>query len=240
MLMRNNASDYLPFGILTLIILLLSGCSGAQKLTHPVSLPAKVTLQSGDELEIKFFKTPELNEVQVIRPDGKIVLQLIGEVEVRDLSPEELQDNLTNRYKSQLKNPEISVIVRRFYSRRVYVGGEVRNPGFVEMPGQLTLLEAIMNQGGFVSGSATTSKIMVIRQRKEEQQRFIIDVSKTFKSQKSTPFYLQPFDIVYVPQSGISKLNQWVDQHINRVVPQFGLMYNRPVGNGSVGVGSRY
>jgi polysaccharide biosynthesis/export protein len=240
MFIRKDALTHLPLGFLVAVLLLFSGCSGAHKLTSPVSQPSKVTLQPGDELDIKFFKTPELNETQVVRPDGRIVLQLIGEVDVRDLSPEELQDRLVKLYENQLKNPEISVIVRRFYSRRVYVGGEVRNPGFVEMPGQLTLLEAIMNQGGFVADSATTSKIMVIRQRKGEQQRFIIDVSQAFKNQQSTPFYLQPFDIVYVPQSGISRLNQWVDQHINRVVPQFGLVYTRPVGSGNVGINGRY
>lgn len=237
---RKNPSACLPLVLLSAAILLLSGCSGARKIAAPVSPPSKVTLQSGDELDIKFLKTPELNESQIVRPDGKIVLQLIGEVDVRDLSPDELQARLVELYAKELKSPQISVIVRNFYSRRVYVGGEVRNPGFVEMPGQMTILEAIMNQGGFVSGSATSSKVMVIRQRKDDQQRFIVDVSKTFQDKKSSPFYLQPFDVVFVPQSGISKLNQWVDQHINRVVPQFGLIYSRPVGNGNVGIGNRY
>lgn len=225
-------------GFLVGVAFSLGGCSGASKLTPRASVPGKVTLASGDMLDIKFFKTPELNETQVVRPDGKIVLQLIGEVDVRGMSPEELQNHLIQQYENQLKNPEISVIVRTFYSRRVYVGGEVRTPGFVEMPGQLTILEAIMATGGFIAESSTISKVMVIRQDDGQQRRYTVDVSKAFENAESMPFYLEPFDVVYVPQSGIAKVNQWVEQHINNVVPQFGLVFTRPVGEGNLGIGS--
>ncbi len=222
------------------IVLGLSGCSGASRTRPQASRPGKVTLDSGDQLEIRFFTTPELNETQVVRPDGNINLQLVGEVEARGLTPMELQDRLVSLYRRHLKNPEISVAVRMFYSRRVYVGGEVRAPGFVEMPGQMTLLEAVMSVGGYNTQSANSSNVMVIRQRSGTQERFRIDLSKCLKGKEFEPFYLEPYDIVFVPQSGITKVNQWVEQHINRVVPQFGLMYTRPMGEGNLGVGNRY
>jgi protein involved in polysaccharide export with SLBB domain len=202
------------------------------------STPGKVTLDSGDQLEIRFFKTPELNETQTVRPDGKINLQLIGETNVRGLTPEEFQDSLVKQYGVHLKNPEISVAVRSFYSRRVYVGGEVRAPGFVEMPGPMTLLEAVLAVGGYNLQNANPGKVMVIRQKSGVQERFRVDISKAFSGKDFQVFYLEPYDIVYVPQSGITKVNQWVDQHINRIIPQFGLMYTKPVGDGSIGLGS--
>lgn len=215
-----------------------AGCSGSSKLRPQYSQPGKVTLDSGDQLEIRFFSTPELNETQVVRPDGKINLQLIGEVEARGLTPSEFQDRLVTLYRRHLKNPEISVAVRTFYSRRVYVGGEVRTPGFVEMPGQMTLLEAVMTVGGYNIQSANPGDVLIIRHRQGVQERFRVDISKCLKGKNFDPFYLEPYDIVFVPQSGITKVNQWVDLHINRVIPQFGLMYTKPIGDGSLGLGS--
>ncbi|MHB9027656.1 MAG: polysaccharide biosynthesis/export family protein [Candidatus Latescibacterota bacterium] len=214
------------------------GCSGASKMRPMSSTPGKVTLDSGDQLEIRFFKTPELNETQTVRPDGKLNLQLIGEVTVRGLTPEEFQDSLVSQYSTHLKNPGISVAIRSFYSRRVYVGGEVRAPGFVEMPGQMTLLEAVLSVGGYNLQNANPGEVMVIRQKSGVQERFKVDISKALKGKDFQVFYLEPYDIVYVPQSGITKVNQWVDQHINRIIPQFGLMYTKPVGDGSLGIGS--
>ncbi len=214
------------------------GCSRAGKMRSVSSAPGKVTLDAGDQLDIRFFRTPELNENQVVRPDGKINLQLAGEVNVRGLSPQELQDHLVSVYSEHLKNPDISVVVRSFYSRRVYVGGEVGAPGFVEMPGPMTLIEAVMSVGGYNGQTANPNQVMVIRQRNGEQQRFRVNISKALSGKEFDPFYLEPYDIVFVPQSGITKANQWVDQHINRIVPQFGLMYTRPMGEGNLGFGS--
>ena len=103
--------------------------------------PSPVTLAPGDVIEIKFFYTPELNEIQTVRPDGKLALQLVGEVEVQGKTPAELREELLRLYASQLKDPEIAVMSRLLQNRRVFVGGQVNAPGVIPMPGELTLLE---------------------------------------------------------------------------------------------------
>ena len=92
-------------------------------------LPARVTVQPGDILEFKFFYVPELNDIQTVRPDGKVVMQLVGEVDAQGLTPSELTATIKKQYAGVLKKPEVAVITRELASRRVYVGGEVVSPG---------------------------------------------------------------------------------------------------------------
>ena len=106
-------------------------------------------LQRGDEIEIKFFYNPSLNERLIIRPDGKISLQLIDELLVAELTPAQLDKILTRRYATELKQPELTIIVRSFVGQRVYVGGEVTTPQLVPLTGKMTALESIFRAGGF-------------------------------------------------------------------------------------------
>lgn len=78
-------------------------------------------LQPNDEIEVKFPYTPQFNEVQKLRPDGRIALQLVGTVEAQGLSPEELQAQLKQRYARVLRNPELTVIVRSVTTQNVRI-----------------------------------------------------------------------------------------------------------------------
>jgi protein involved in polysaccharide export with SLBB domain len=198
----------------------------------------RVALMPGDVVEVKFFYTPDLNELQTVRPDGKITLQLIGEVESEGKSPAELRDELMELYTPHLKTPEIAVMIRSFYDRRVYVGGQVMVPGIVEMPGTMTLLEAIMQAGGFDIRQAEIRNVIVIRHINGQRYGQSIDMKSTLTGNKVRPFYLEPKDIVYVPQSTIAKVDQWVDQHINKIIPDTGFTFRRTMGNTTIGIGS--
>src|SRR4030042_306695 len=132
------------------------GCQTIQPSKTPMEMASetivtpepKLILGSGDTLDIKFFNNPELNENQAIRPDGKISLQLIGEVMANGKSPEELKEHLVKLYTPQLRKPDVTVIVRTLANRRVYVGGHVKTPGLLELRPQMTALEAIIQAGG--------------------------------------------------------------------------------------------
>ncbi len=78
-------------------------------------------LQPGDEIEVKFAYAPQLNEVQKLRPDGRISLQLVGSVDAQGLTPEELQRELKSRYARTLRTPELAVIVRGVTTQNVRV-----------------------------------------------------------------------------------------------------------------------
>ena len=199
----------------------------------------KVTLGTGDVIDIKFYYTPELNDSHTVRPDGKIMLPLVGEVIVSGKTPDELRDELVKLYSPELRRPEIVIILRSLYERRVYVGGQVNAPGFILMPGPLTVLEAIMQAGGFNLQTAKVNDVVVIRQENGKYKGISLDFKKALKGKEVQTYFLEPRDIVYVSRTKIANINQWVDQYINKLMPQFGGTYTRTLTEGSIGIGPR-
>ena len=200
------------------------------------SPPASVALMAGDVVEVKFFYTPQLNEIQTVRPDGKIALQLVGEVEAQERTPAELRTELMRLYTPHLKDPNITVIVRSFFNRRVFVGGQVMKPGVVEMPGKLTALEAIIQAGGFDMRDAELQNVIVIRHKNGQRYAYSLNMKPLQKEGEIQPFYLEQQDIVYVPQTEIAKVGQWVDQHINKLIPRTGFLFYTTGGTSTIGV----
>ncbi len=204
------------------------------EMTSASSAPEpKLILGPGDVLDIKFFYNPELNENQPIRLDGKIALQLIGEITAQGKTPTELQEEITKLYASQLRRPEATVIVRSLANMRVYVGGFVRNPGLIEMKTRMTALEAIMQAGGFDMWRAEVRNVVIIRHKDNQRYGCALDFSGELEGRATRPFYLQPMDIVYVPRTSISSVNLWIDQHINQIIPRVGFTYLAPLGSGA-------
>jgi protein involved in polysaccharide export with SLBB domain len=176
--------------------------------------PVVYTIQPGDQLDIKFFYNPELNESIVVRPDGMISLQLIDEIRAADLRPAELDDKLTELYSQELRKPVLTVIVRSFTRQRVFVGGEVNTPGLITLPAGMTALQAIFQSGGF-NDDAEPSQTLIIR--KGENDRPVpmrIDLAVLMNAEGGADFKLQPDDIVYVPKSAIANANKFIEQYI--------------------------
>jgi len=182
-------------------------------------------LRAGDSVEVKFLYHPELNAAQPVRPDGRISLQLVDEVEVAGLSPEEVRQQLLALYRVKLRDPEITVVVRA-EERYVYVGGEVNIPSGqfpirVPLVGSLTPLEAIMQAGGLKNRSAKVSNVLIIRRFEGEQYARTLDLRNALEGAETVPFFLEPNDVVFVPRTRIDRADQWVDQYMNRLVPDW-------------------
>ncbi len=201
----------------------------------------EVRLSPGDIIEIRFFYTPALNIIQTIRPDGMITLQLVGEILAHGKTPMELKEDLYTKYKDFMSQLDIVVIVQSLSNRRVYVGGQVNSPGTIPMPGKLTVLEAILLAGGINMGNAKYNNILIIRYQNGKWIGANINLDDALKGVQSEPLYLQPQDIVYVPETRITKVNRWLDQHIGTILPEVGFTYtiNPDTGN-SFGIGSSY
>lgn len=211
-------------------LLITLGCQGVQPALKPSEMQSestpKLVLGPGDIIELKFFYTPELNDTQTVQPDGKIVLQLVGEVMVQGKTPIELRDELVRLYTPELKKPEVAVIVRSLHERKVYVGGEVKTPGLIPIPGRLTALQAIMQAGGFNFGTAKLSSVVIIRHKNGKRYGCALDFKKVIKgAEEGQPFMLEPGDIVFVPETTIVKVDRWIDQYINKIIPQTGFTY---------------
>jgi len=198
--------------------------------------PREYTFSSGDTIDVKFFYTPELNETQDVRPDGKIALQIIGEVTAGGKTPAQLRWLLEKLYASHLKDPEISVVVRSFSNQLVYVGGQVMRPGTIEVSGQMTALEAIMEAGGVDFKEAQVKNVVVIRHYEGTRYGYLLNMEPILEGKESRPFFLEPKDIVYVPRTEIAKVNQWIDQYINKIIPQTGFTYFQRRGDSTIGI----
>jgi polysaccharide export outer membrane protein len=162
-------------------------------------------IKTGDQLSIKFFFNPELNEEDlIVRPDGRISLQLIHEVEAANLTATQLTSLLAERYKGQLKNPEIAVIVRAVKEQpSVYVDGQVKNPGKIEIVGSLSVLQAIARSGGFMADTAKKDEVIVMRQDQNGNSFVIkLDISAALSGKDlSQDIQVLPYDFVQVPRS---------------------------------------
>ena len=228
------------FIVISLLVLSLVGCGAAVKATPPVgpqsSPPGgagdrvaeqEYRISVGDQLDIKFFYNPELNEQVIVRPDGRISLQLIPEVVANDLTPAALTRQLTERYSKDLKQPQLTVIVRAFGSQRVFVDGEVGKPGMIPILGLMTALQAISQAGGMKETARSSDVIIIRRGAANKPLAFPVNLKKARDgTDLAQDISLAPFDIIYVPRSRVANLNLWLDQYIRKNIPiPFGLNY---------------
>ena len=191
-------------GILPVIALLLfSGCQSPNTMTMLPAQPVAqgpVSLAAGDVIKLSFPGTPEYNQSQKIRPDGKISLPLIGEVQAAGKKIGPFQAELSQLYQPQLQNSEVVVAIDAG-AEPVYVSGAVNHPGKVVIDGPMTALEAIMEAGGFAAGSSDPKKVHLIRVENGRHTTHILDLSPALKGRTMTAFYLKPKDMIYVPES---------------------------------------
>ena len=233
----NQYSNQLKlFTAVIFLFALLVSCSNKSILKkEEVPIDSRVTIGPGDEIEIKFFNVPELNEIQTVRYDGNISLHLVGDVKVESKTIPEVKDTLITLFTPHLQSPEILVIPRTLFNSMVHVGGEVNAPGSFSMPGKLTALEAIMQAGGFDLNTASAGDVIIVRLK--DNSRFLakLDLSAALKGKDVNPFYLEPRDIVYVPRTKITALVKWIDKNFYAILPP-GFTYTRPIGEGDIGL----
>lgn len=194
----------------------------------PERLAKDYRIQAGDQLDIRFYNNPELNEEVTVRPDGRISLQLAPEIMAAHTTPAELSRQLMQVYGAELRDPKAVVIVRSFGTNRVHVGGEVGRPGVINLHGSMTVLQSVAEAGGFLD-TARRNEVIIIRKGENRKPLiFTVDIDQAISgTDLSQNAYLKPFDIVYVPKSAIADLNVWVDQYIRRMIPiPFGFGYD--------------
>jgi protein involved in polysaccharide export with SLBB domain len=177
-------------------------------------------LNLGDQLAVKFYQNPQLDEDVVIRPDGKISLQLIGAVDAVGRTPEALAAEIESAYRSELTTPRVTVIVRQLGVTPVYVGGEVGNPGIVSLTPGLTLFQAIQQAGGLLQTAHEKQVVLIRRDAEGHPVGYSVDVRPIAGGKNpGVDVPLFPYDIAFVPRSKIADVNLFVNQYIRNTVP---------------------
>lgn len=217
-----------PAASLGLLVALLWGCASPRAALDSetpagagladIQGPAEYRILPGDQLDIKLFFNPELNETVLVRPDGKISLQLIDEVQAAGLTAAQLDAELTRLYAQELRRPSVTVILRSFTGQRVYVGGEVTTPGLITLAAGMTPLQAVINAGGFKE-TAKPAGVIVIRKGPDNGPVPLrVDLQRIIKGETPTEdLQLQPYDIVYVPKTWIAEANKFVNEYIEKL-----------------------
>src|SRR5947199_6315876 len=188
--------------ILTFTALAGVGCQtevNSTTFSCQAQVPKHVILASGDVVKLTFSAAPELNQAQKIRVDGKLSLPLVGEVDAAGKTVGQLQGELIQLYKSQLKTPEVTVSLETSVTT-VVISGAVHKPGKIVFERPTTVFQAIMEAGG-PSEFGTLKHVRLVRTVNGVQKSQVMNVNETLVSQGTKPFYVRDGDVIYVPQT---------------------------------------
>jgi polysaccharide biosynthesis/export protein len=193
------------------IFLLIAGAAFGQAPTFADRDP-RYRLQSTDTVEIHYRYTPEFDQTITVQPDGFATLQIVGDIKLRGLTLEEAHTAIVEKARQRLRDPEITLLLKDFEKPYFVVAGEVANPGRFEMRGTITAVQAIAMAGGFRSGSAKHSQVILFRRVGSDLAKTqILDLKAAMSPSATEPLAdLHPGDMLVVPQNSISKIERFV------------------------------
>lgn len=183
------------------VLLGLTACNSPRLAPLPpeVQRPyARAELREGDVIRITFPGAPSLNSTQQVRQDGKITLDQVGEITVAGMTPAALEAEILRLYDQRLVTKQVMVTVESA-TYPVYVSGAVLRPGKILANRPLTIVEAIMEAGGFDENRAKSSAVVVTRDVDGVTKSYQLDVKAMIRGKSTTRFYVRPNDVIYVP-----------------------------------------
>lgn len=185
-------------------------------------------LQVGDVLDVRLMLNPELNEEVTVRPDGHISTTVASDEVAAGRTISELDAALRSDYSHDLQNPRLSIVVKSFAPTRIYVGGEVNNPGeFITVGPTLTLSQAIARSGG-VKLSSDEASVFIIRRGANDQPELLSVRYRAVEHAQdpAADVRLAPYDVVYVPKLGVAEVYKWYNQYVQQFAnPSMGFSY---------------
>jgi polysaccharide biosynthesis/export protein len=174
----------------------------AEKLEkHSLIVTPEYYIGPEDVLEIIVWRNADLSKIVTVRPDGRISLPLLGDIEATGQTPNELTANIVSRLKQFKETPTVSVILQQVNSYGIYVLGEVTHPGRYYLKSKTTLLQAITIAGGF-SPIAARNRIVVFRWGEDKSTEVKYKASYddiVLKDHSNQNLVLKPGDTIVVP-----------------------------------------
>ncbi len=158
------------------------------------------TLGINDLIEVRVYGEDKLTRVYRINTSGIIFFPMIGSINVIDRTPLDIANEIEQKLKKKIfKNPQVTIFLKEFNSKKVYILGQVKNPGAYSYKHNLTLLKLIATSGG-LTNIANIDNIILKREIKGKVNSIIIEGSLMLKG-KVDDLLLSPEDIIYVPES---------------------------------------
>ena len=164
-----------------------------------VELPPEYTIGSDDVLSIVFWRDKELTADVTVRPDGKISLPLLNDVQATGFTPAQLKDRIVEESKKYVEDPNVTVVVKQINSRRVFITGEVKKPGPYALTAPTTVLQMLSIAGG-LGDFAKSEEIMVVRPENGKQISYKFNYKEVIKGKKlAQNIELKPGDTIVIP-----------------------------------------
>lgn len=175
------------------------------------TLPRGVTLRTeedppnayaigiGDVIEISVWKSPELGVTVPVRPDGRISVPLLGDIQAAGMTPLALKGRLKDGFQEFVTAPEVSVVIKEIHSRKVFVTGEVASPGAYDLQPRTKLMHVLALAGGLTPYAK--KRAVILRDREgDDERRYTIDLDGIISGKRPKDnIVLQPGDTIFFP-----------------------------------------
>jgi polysaccharide export outer membrane protein len=173
--------------------------SGSKTISQKQANDGEYKIGAQDVVRIDVWKEDQLTRTVPVRPDGKITLPLLNDVQAVGLTSMQLAAVITDGLRKYITNPQVSVTVAEINSRRIYVTGEVTRPGAFPLLANMTALQALSSSGGFTQ-FARSKKIYVLRTEAGKQIKIPFNYNEVVGGKKPEQnIVLQPGDVIVVP-----------------------------------------
>jgi len=151
-----------------------------------------------DVLHLAVWREADLSATLPVRPDGKISLPLLDDVQASGLTPKQLAESVTEKLRKYIADPRVTVVVTAINSKRIFLVGEVLHPGATSMLPNMTVLQALSSAG--LNQFANTKRIYVLRTENGKQRKMPVNYRMLVKGEQIEQNYvLQPGDTIVVP-----------------------------------------
>jgi polysaccharide biosynthesis/export protein PslD len=223
-------------GVLVLLSL-APACASAGEPMSKIASEVNATLEPhpgrflpGDSVEVRFKNNKDMDHTVQVDMEGWASFVVVGRIRVLGKSPEEVEQILEEAYQQKLASPDdlaVNLVGLNpdtdlaSTNRPIHVLGEVRNPGsFPYLGNKITLIEALARAGSFDKRSALLKQVLLVRwMPKDNTYRYWKIDARPDQWTGPEQIHLQAYDVLFVPQKPIDKVDIWVDQYIRQLIP---------------------
>jgi len=181
-------------------------------------------VEIGDVLQLEVWRVKDLTRSVTVRPDGRISMPLVGDLDVAGLSLTEIKDVITERISEYVLNPQVSISVRSFGGRKFIILGEIGGPGVYRFEHEMSLIEAIALAGGF-NAEAKSGEVAIIRgdiRRGPKVKIIKADMQNLLKrGMLSENLAVIPGDIIYVGRDYLGDVNNLLEEVVEPLMSNF-------------------
>lgn len=227
-------------GLILLMVIALTSlnCSGPASSMHikpaifqvplyrPESQMAEYKIGVGDELEFKFFGNERFNEYALVRPDGRITLQRIGDIFINGMTPSILDSIVTYAYSQIINSPDITIFIRKCSGKSIFVMGEVKMPGPYPLQNGMTILQALA-LARWETGDANLKTILLLRRTNETTMAAqVVNVDDMLKKGGNRDdVVLEGDDVIFVPRTFIANVEHFIRNYYDIILPPWQIFW---------------